>query len=47
MGYPGDANADLPPAYEVEFADGDGITRALVALAEHDLEVVWRPASGS
>ncbi|OBH86012.1 DUF4926 domain-containing protein [Mycobacterium sp. E2989] len=33
-------------AYEVEFCDGDGITRALVTLAEDDLEVVWRPASG-
>lgn len=42
MGYPEDANADVPPAYEVEFADADGITRA-----EHDLEVGWRPDSGS
>ncbi|WP_055400545.1 MULTISPECIES: DUF4926 domain-containing protein [unclassified Mycobacterium] len=33
-------------AYEVEFCDGDGITRALVTLAEDDLEVVWRPAKG-
>ncbi|WP_082950310.1 MULTISPECIES: DUF4926 domain-containing protein [unclassified Mycobacterium] len=33
-------------AYEVEFCDADGITRALVTVAEDDLEVVWRPASG-
>lgn len=34
---------DLPPAYEVEFADADGVTQALVAVSGDDLEVVWRP----
>ncbi|OBI05082.1 hypothetical protein A5679_14145 [Mycobacterium scrofulaceum] len=47
MDYSKGANANLPPAYEVEFADADGITRALVTFTEHDLEVVWRPTSGS
>lgn len=47
MDYAKDANADLPPAYEVEFADVDGATRALVTLGEGDLEVVWRPGSGA
>ncbi|OBH86584.1 hypothetical protein A5681_15290 [Mycobacterium scrofulaceum] len=47
MDYSKDANAELQPAYEVEFADADGTTQALVTLGEDDLEVVWRPASGS
>lgn len=33
----------LPPAYEVEFSDADGVTQALVTVSEDDLEVVWRP----
>lgn len=37
---------DLPPAYEVEFADADGVTQALVTLSGDDLEVVWRPDPG-
>ncbi|POX90225.1 hypothetical protein C3469_03095 [Mycobacterium kansasii] len=37
------SDGDLPPAYEVEFADADGVTRALVTVCEDDLEVVWRP----
>jgi hypothetical protein len=41
-----DFDKDLPPAYEVEFADSDGITQALVTLHEDDLEVVWRFNSG-
>ncbi|WP_431237448.1 DUF4926 domain-containing protein [Mycolicibacterium aichiense] len=32
----------FPPAYEVEFADEDGVTRALVTLKEGDVEVTWR-----
>jgi hypothetical protein len=38
---------DLPPAYEVEFTDSDGVTQALVTVSEDDLEVVSRPESGS
>lgn len=34
----------VPPAYLVEFADSDGVTYALVHVAEDDLEVVWRPS---
>ena len=33
----------LPAAYLVEFADSDGMTRALVHVPEDNLEVVWRP----
>jgi hypothetical protein len=36
----------LPPEYEVEFANSDGITQALVTISEDDLEVVWRPGYG-
>ena len=32
----------LPPAYEVEFADDDGVTQALVTLKQGDVEVTWR-----
>jgi hypothetical protein len=32
----------LPPAYEVEFADDDGVTQALVTLKDGDVEVTWR-----
>lgn len=32
----------LPPAYEVEFADAQGVTQALVTIQEQDLEVVQR-----
>jgi hypothetical protein len=38
---------DVPNAYLVEFADSDGVTQALVTIAEEDLEVVWRPDAGS
>ena len=38
---------DVPRAYLVEFADDEGVTEALVTVAEEDLEVVWRPDSGS
>ncbi|MEE3751452.1 DUF4926 domain-containing protein [Mycobacterium intracellulare] len=44
MDYTTDSDSKLPPAYEVEFSDADGITQALVTLTEDDLEVVWRPA---
>jgi hypothetical protein len=37
--YSGDAVA---PAYEVEFADAEGATTAVVTVAEDDLEVTWR-----
>jgi hypothetical protein len=33
---------DLPRAYEVEFADADGVTQALVTIREEDLEVINR-----
>lgn len=33
-------DATLPRAYEVEFADVDGITQAVVTVEEVDLEVV-------
>lgn len=35
-------NPGLPPAYEVEFADDDGVTLALVTLKDDDVEVTWR-----
>ena len=31
------------PAYEVEFVDADGFTRAVVTVPRDDLEVTWRP----
>lgn len=40
--YTRDSGANFSPAYEVEFADSDGITRALVTLSVDDFEVVWR-----
>ncbi|WP_245850380.1 DUF4926 domain-containing protein [Mycobacterium angelicum] len=43
LDYTKSAHGDLPPAYEVEFSDADGITQALVTVREEDLEVVWRP----
>jgi hypothetical protein len=39
------SNKDLPPAYEVEFMDSDGVTQAVVTVYENDLEVVWRQDS--
>jgi hypothetical protein len=36
---------DLPPAYEVEFMDSDGVTQAVITVYEDDLEVVWRQDS--
>ncbi|TDO14651.1 uncharacterized protein DUF4926 [Mycobacterium sp. BK086] len=39
-------DAGLPSAYEVEFADADGVTQALVTLGGDDIEVTWR-AGGS
>ena len=45
MDYTKHSNGNLPAAYEVEFADADGVTEALVTVAEEDLEVVWRPDS--
>ncbi|WP_179472860.1 DUF4926 domain-containing protein [Mycolicibacterium vinylchloridicum] len=32
----------LPPTYEVEFADDDGVTLALVTLKDDDVEITWR-----
>ncbi|CAN5720328.1 hypothetical protein BH10ACT9_BH10ACT9_44000 [soil metagenome] len=46
MDYSKHAVRDLPPAYEVEFADADGVTQALVTVPESDLEVVWREDDG-
>jgi hypothetical protein len=47
MDYAKYSSRDLTPAYEVEFVDSDGMTQALVTVPEEDLEVVWRPDSGS
>lgn len=47
MDYTEHSIGHLLPAYEVEFTDSDGVTQALVTVAEHDLEVVSRPESGS
>lgn len=35
----------LPLAYEVEFADSDGVTQAFVTLNGDDIEVTWRAAT--
>ncbi|MDF3341794.1 DUF4926 domain-containing protein [Mycolicibacterium septicum] len=37
------AGPDLPPAYEVEFTDGEGRTEAVVTVPEEYLEVIQRP----
>lgn len=42
MDYTNYSKKGLPPAYEVEFTDPDGVTAAVVTVAEKDLEVVWR-----
>lgn len=42
MDYTKDSDKSLPAAYEVEFSDADGLTRALVTLAGDYLKVVWR-----
>lgn len=36
---------NIPPAYEVEFVDDDGVTQVLATVSEDDLEVVSRPGS--
>jgi hypothetical protein len=46
MDYAKHSDRNLPLAYEVESADADGVTEALVTVAEEDLEVVWSPDSG-
>jgi hypothetical protein len=45
MDYTKYSGRDLPPAYEVEFVDSDGVTQALVTVSAEDLEVVSRPDS--
>jgi hypothetical protein len=40
-----DFDKDLPPAYEVEFMDSDGVTQAVITVSKNDLEVVWRQDS--
>lgn len=47
MDYTKHSDRNLLPAYEVEFVDSSGTTRALVTVAEEDLEVVWRPDPAS
>jgi hypothetical protein len=47
MDYTKYSDGNRPAAYEVEFVDSSGVTQALVTIAEEDLEVVWRPDSGS
>jgi Domain of unknown function (DUF4926) len=46
MDYTKHSGGSLPAAYEVEFVDREGVTQALVTVAEDDLEVVSRPDSG-
>lgn len=43
MDYAKHSDSGRPPAYEVEFADSDGNTQALLTVSEDDLQVVWRP----
>ena len=47
MDYSKYPDGDRAPAYEVEFTNSDGVTQALVTVAEDDLEVVSRPESQS
>ncbi len=47
MDYAKYSTKDLPQAYEVEFADEDGVTQALVTVLEADLEVVRRGKDGA
>lgn len=42
MDYTKYSDKSLPPAYEVEFTDGHGVTLAVVTVYEEDLEVVER-----
>jgi hypothetical protein len=42
LDYTKDSDKSLPPAYEVEFTDGHGVTLAVVTVYEEDLEVVSR-----
>lgn len=44
MDYQKYSHHDRPPAYEVEFADSDGATLAVVTVSEDDFDVVWRMA---
>lgn len=37
-----DSAPGAPPAYEVEFTDGHGVTWAVVTVEEKDLEVISR-----
>jgi hypothetical protein len=46
MDYTEHSAGDRPAAYEVEFTDADGVTQALVTVAEEDLEVVSRADPG-
>jgi hypothetical protein len=46
MDYSKHSDEKLPAAYEVEFVDSEGVTKALVTVAEDDLEVVSRLGSG-
>ena len=36
------SGSTVPPAYEVEFVDRDGVTAAVITVAEEDLEVTSR-----
>jgi hypothetical protein len=47
MDYAKHSDENLPAAYEVEFVDSEGVTQALVTVAEDDLEVVSRPGFGN
>ena len=47
MDYAKYSTTDLPQAYEVEFADEDCVTQALVTVLEADLEVVRRGKDGA
>lgn len=43
MDYARYSRKKLPAAYEVEFADAEGVTQHLVTVPEDNLKVVWRP----
>lgn len=45
MEYAKYSSKDLPPAYEVEFADADGVTQSLVTVLESDLELAHPDSS--
>ena len=41
------SDSNLAPAYEVELANSDGVTQALVTVSEEEIEVVSRANPGT